>query len=188
MPSVALNRWQTDRLPRLSEVDSHTLAVQSQVPSNPSFLDETLRGYVLHLCAHFQGFCRDPYSECSQVWIGGIATGLQATAQAQFSTHLALERGNPTYENIKKDFNRFGFLLDLQIAPSGIQLITDLAHLNAWRNKAAHQGTKPLGGGVPHMLTLSIVRKWSVSCKGLAGLLDSIMHGELFRIMGVVPW
>jgi hypothetical protein len=45
---------------------------------------------------------------------------LQATAQAQFSAHLALEKGNPSYNNIKKDFNHFGLLLNLQAArPAG---------------------------------------------------------------------
>jgi hypothetical protein len=67
MASAALGRWQNDRMPRLSEVEAHCAAVAALVPQNPTFLDETLRGFVLHLSAHFQGFCRDPYTECSQV-------------------------------------------------------------------------------------------------------------------------
>jgi hypothetical protein len=114
--------------------------------------------------------------------------GLKATAQAQFSAQLALEKGNPTYDNIKRDFNRFGFLLDLQAAhPAGPQQVTDLGHLNDWRNKAAHQGTQPLGGGVPAALTLPIVQGWRTSCEGLATSLDGIMRAELLRIMGVFP-
>jgi hypothetical protein len=102
---------------------------------------------------------------------------------------LALEKGNPTYDNIKREFNRFGFLLDLQSAHSlGPQRVTDLSHLNDWRNKAAHQGTQPLGGGVPTTLTLPIVRGWRTSCDGLATSLDGIMHAELLRMMGVAPW
>ncbi len=189
MPSAAFTRWQNDRMPRLDEVGAHCGAVLVLVPPNPTFLDETLRGFVLHLSAHFQGFCRDLYTECSQIWIAGIPAGLQATAQAQFSAHLALERGNPSYGNIERDFNRFGFLLDLQAAhPAGPQRVTDLGHLNAWRNKAAHQGTQPLGGGVPVALTHPIVQGWRASCDGLAASLDGIMRAELLRIMGVAPW
>ena len=189
MPSAAFTRWQNDRMPRLSEVEAHCAAVAVLVPPNPTFLDETLRGFVLHLSAHFQGFCRDLYTECSQIWIAAIPVGLRATAQAQFSAHLALEKGNPTHDNIKRDFNRFGFLLNLQAAhPAGPQRVTDLAHLNEWRNKAAHQGTQPLGGGVPGALTLPIVQGWKASCDGLATSLDSIMHAELHRILGVAPW
>jgi hypothetical protein len=54
-------------MPRLNEVDAHCAAVLALVPPNPAFLDETLRGFVLHLSAHFQGFCRDLYTECSQI-------------------------------------------------------------------------------------------------------------------------
>lgn len=189
MPSAALTRWQNDRMLRLNEVDSHCAAVVALVPPNPMFLDETLRGFVLHLSAHFQGFCRNPYTECSQIWISAIAVGLKATAQAQFSAQLALEKGNPSHDNIKRDFNRFGFLLDLQSAhPLGPHRVTELGHLNDWRNKAAHQGTHVLEGGVPPALTLPIVRGWRASCDGLATSLDGIMHAELLRIMGVAPW
>jgi hypothetical protein len=173
----------------LSEVDAHCAAVLALVPPNPTFLDETLRGFVLHLSAHFQGFCRDLYTECAQTWIAAIPSGLRATAQAQFFAQLALEKGNPTYQNIKRDFNRFGFLLDLQSAsPTGAAHVTNLGQLNDWRNKAAHQGTQPLGGGVPAALTLSIVQGWRASCETLATSLDGIMHAELLRIMGVAPW
>jgi hypothetical protein len=174
---------------RLNEVDAHCAAVLALVPPKPAFLDETLRGYVLHLCAHFQGFARDLYTECSQIWIAAIPVGLKATAQAQFSAHLALEKGNPNHDNIKRDFNRFGFLLNLQTAhPLGPQRVTDLGHLNDWRNRAAHQGTQLLGGGVPAGLTLPVIKGWRTSCDGLATSLDAIMHAELLRMMGVAPW
>jgi len=173
----------------LNEVDSHCAVVLASVPPNPTFLHENLRGFVLHLSAYFQGFCRDLYTEWSQIWIAAIPLGFQATAQAQFSAQLALEKGNPTYENINRDFSRFGFVLNLHAAsPAGAQLVTDLGHLNEWRNKAAHQGTKPLGGGVPATLTLPIVQGWKASCDAVATLLDGIMRGELRRIMGVAPW
>jgi hypothetical protein len=80
-------------------------------------------------------------------------------------------------------------VLDLQAAhPAGPRRITDLGHLNAWRNRAAHQGATPLGGGVPAALTLAIVQGWRASCDGLAMSLDGIMHAELLRTMGVAPW
>src|SRR5271170_229045 len=189
VPSAALTRWLNDRMPRLNEVDAHCTAILALVPPNPTFLEETLRGFVLHLSAHFQGFCRNLYTECSQIWIAAIPAGLQATAQAQFSAQLALEKGNPTHDNIKRDFNRFGFLLNLQAAhPAGPHQVTDLSHLNDWRNKAAHQGTQPLGTGVPAVLTRVVVQGWRTSCDGLATSLDSVMRAELLHIMGVAPW
>ena len=105
MASASLTIWRNDRMPLLSEVDGHCDAVSNANPPNPKFLEECLRGYVLHLSAHFQGFCHNLYSECSQAWISAIPVGLMASAQLQFSAQLALEKGNPSYENIKKDFN-----------------------------------------------------------------------------------
>ncbi len=118
MPSASLLYlyWQNERTPRLAEVDQHCATVAALTPPSPKFLEESLRGFVLHLSAHFQGFCRDLYTECSQIWISVLPAGLQATAQAQFSAQLALEKGNPSNDNIKRDFNRFGFLLNLQTA------------------------------------------------------------------------
>jgi len=189
VPSAALMHWQNDRTLRLDAVEAHCAAVGALLPPDPTFLNETLRGFVLHLSAHFQGFCRDLYTECSQIWIAALPVGLQATAQAQFFAELRLDKGNPSYDNIKRDFNRFGFLLDLQAAgAAGPQQVTDLGHLKAWRDRAAHQGTRPLGGGVPAVLTPPIVQGWRVSCGALAASLDDIMRTELDRIMGVPPW
>lgn len=174
---------------RLFEVDAHCASVAGIVPPSLTFLDESLRGYVLHLSAHFQGYCRDLYTECAQIWIGALPASFQATAQAQFSAHLALERGNPNYDNMKKDFNRFGFLLDLQTAHAmAPHQLTDLKHLNSWRNRAAHQGTGPLSPGAPVALTHPTVQGWRASCDGLAITLNDIMHDELLRIMGAAPW
>jgi hypothetical protein len=189
MPSAALLAWHNDRQSRLREVETHCLAVQGQIPQNLTFLDETLRGYVLHLSAHFQGFCRDLYSECCQICIGMIPAQLQPVAQAQFSKHLALEKGNPTYATIRTDFERFGFRLDVHaVSPQAVHQLMDLGHLNSWRNKAAHQGTKPLVTGVPTALTVALVHKWMVSCDGLAISLDGIMRSEFLRMTGFSPW
>lgn len=186
MPSRALIQWQNDRMLRLREVEAHCSTVAAAVPQKPNFADETLRGFVLHLSAHFQGFCRDLYTECSQVCIAAMPAGLQPTAQLQFFAHLAVENGNPSHVNLKRDFGRFGTLLNLQAVNP--RQLTDLGHLNAWRNRAAHQGTKPLGGGVPTVLTLARVQGWKASCDGLAASLDAIMRAELLRIMRVAPW
>ena len=72
MASASLTCWQNDRMPRLNDVDAHCAAVLALAPMSTTFLDETLRGYVLHLSAHFQGFCRDLYTECPQIWIAAL--------------------------------------------------------------------------------------------------------------------
>lgn len=186
MPSIALQQWQNDRVPRLNEVEAHCAAVAALVPPKPEFLDETLRGFVLHLSAHFQGFCRDLYTESSQACIAQMPAGLHATAQLQFLDHISIETGNPSHVNLKRDFGRFGLSFNLQA--TNAKEVTDLGHLNAWRNKAAHQGTRPLPGGIPTILTIATVQGWRASCDRLAAALDAMMQQELQRITGLPPW
>lgn len=52
-------RWQNDRMHRLGEVDAQCAASLALAPPQPNLVEENLRGYVLLLSAHFQGFCRD---------------------------------------------------------------------------------------------------------------------------------
>ncbi|MGH7139941.1 MAG: hypothetical protein ACREHD_29735, partial [Pirellulales bacterium] len=124
MPSAALTKWQNDRMLRLGDIEAHCAAVVAAAPPNPSFVDETLRGFVLHLSAHFQGFCRDIYTQCSQICIARMPAGLQAGAQLQFLAHLAIENGNPSYVNLTRDFERFGLTLNRHLSNS--QQLTDL--------------------------------------------------------------
>lgn len=151
--------------------------------------EESVQGYVMLLSGHFQGFCRDLYTECAQLCAAAVPPGMQTTIQAQFSAALALNTGNPTVESIRRDFERFGFLLDLNTAAGGnTRRVTDLGHLNHWRNRVAHQKSTPPPIGVPPTLALPAIQSWRSSCDGIAVSLDGIMHGELTRILGAAPW
>lgn len=191
MPSAALTHWQTDRMMRLAHTDAHC-ATLFAIPANtaaPPLAHESLQAYVMLLSGHFQGFCRDLYTECSQLCANAVPVGLRTAVQAQFATELKLNTGNPTVENIRKDFQRFAFALDLASAdPANPTRITDLGHLNYWRNAVAHQKVTPPPGGVPAVLTLAIVQTWRTSCDGLATSLDYIMNKEMLRVLGVAPW
>ncbi len=58
MPSASLRHWQNDRMPRLQEIDIQCGLSLALAPPNPRLVEENLRGYVVLLSAHFQGFCR----------------------------------------------------------------------------------------------------------------------------------
>jgi hypothetical protein len=141
------------------------------------------------LSGHFQGFCRDLYTECSQICVAAVPVGLRPTVQMQFRAELKLNSGNPIVEVIRKDFERFGFLLDLAGAdPANPLRLTHLGHLNYWRNHAAHQKATPPPPGVPAILTIADILAWRTSCDGLATCLDGIMRQELLSILGIAPW
>jgi hypothetical protein len=185
MPSASLLRWQNGRLPRLAEVDTQCAASLGLVPPQPNLVDENLRGYVLLLSAHFQGFCRDLYTECAQIVVSKVRPTLKSLIQSQFTAQLKLDHGNPNVQNLRTDFERFGFSLDLAAAdPANAARLTDLGSMNRWRNIAAHHGAVP--AGTP--LVLPSLRAWQAACDGLATSLDRIMYNQLRRILRRSPW
>jgi hypothetical protein len=187
--SAAFDHWQTDRLPRLGHVDLHCVQLFATAGAIPPLAQESLEGYVMLLSGHFQGFCRDLYTECAQLFAASVPAGMQATIQFQFASGLALNVGNPIVENIRKDFERFGFTLALSAEhPMNAQRITDLGKFNYWRNHVAHQKPTPPPQGTPQTLRLIDIQGWKASCDGLAASLDRIMERELTRILGTPPW
>ena len=187
MPSTSLRTWQNDRMPRLAHIDAQCGVCVAAVPRNAPLIEENLRGYVVLLSAHFQGFCRDLYVEAAQIIASRVRPRLQLLIQAQFSAHRALNHGNPNTDNLAKDFDRFEF--DLRAAlnadPANAPRRQHLAALNQWRNVAAHQGTTLPAGGP---LTLPMLQAWRSSCDGLATSLDGIMYNQLRRILRRKPW
>ena len=186
MPSASLLRWQHDRVPRLAAVDAQCAASLTLVPAQSDLVEENLRGYVLLLSAHFQGYCRDLYTECAQQIVQRMRPTLRLLVQTQFTAHLKLDRGNPNLQNINGDFERFGFSPDLgSAAPGNPARLQDLASLNRWRNVAAHHSTVPVGTPALH---LPLLQGWRNSCTRLATSLDLIMYNHLRRILRRSPW
>lgn len=186
MPSNALLRWQTDRVPRLSAVEAQCAATLAVVPPT-TLADENLRGFVVLLSAHFQGFCRDLYSESSQVIAAAVPPTVQPIAQRQFAAALRLAHNNPTLDTLKADFGRFGFDLPTELNAVAVPPIelNHLALLSRWRNDVAHHGvTAPPGGP----LSPAMVRSWQQSCDALATALDGIMYNQLRAALGAPPW
>lgn len=185
MPSTSLLQWLNDRMPRLHQVDLQCAASQAAVPPNAYLIEENLRGYVVLLSAHFQGFCRDLYTEAAEVVVSKVKPKFRLLFREQFTAHRHLDSGNPTYDHLKEDFKRFGFTLDLTVDPANVPLLAHLSAMNKWRNVAAHQ--KPtVPAGIP--LDLAAVRVWRTSCDGLATSLDAILYNQLRRLLRRVPW
>lgn len=184
MPSTSLNLWRTDRMPRLNEVDVQCTASLALAPPNLQLVDENIRGFILLLSAHFQGYCRDLYTECALIVASKVRPTLQVLIQQQFTASRSLDHGNPNINNIKKDFNRFGFALNMAAAdPANNARLSDLSDLNEWRNIAAHHGVVP-SGGLPAFPT---IQGWRNSCDGLATSLDVIMYNRLRTILRRAP-
>ena len=187
MSSASLRQWWNDRMPRLTQIDVQCGACVAAVPPNAYLIEEILRGYVVLLSAHVQGFCRDLYVEAAQSIASRVRPRLRLLILAQFSAYRALNHGNPNTDNIAKDFDRFGFDLrsEINTEPANAPRLQHLAALNQWRNVAAHQGTTLPAGGP---LTLPTLQAWRGSCDGLATSLDGIMYNQLRKILRRKPW
>jgi hypothetical protein len=186
MPSKSFRNWQTDRIARLAHIERQCAATTALSPSNPQLEDENLRGLIMLLSAHFQGSCRDLHTECAMILSARIKNpSIKILFQEQLTSGRKLDQGNPRLEFLRKDFERFGFTLDLGAAdPANPPRIADLAKLNKLRNVAAHHGTVPVGG-IPNLPT---IQSWRISCEGLAASLDSVMYNELLRLLNRAPW
>ena len=179
--SDALTIWRNDRSQRLIKVDGQCSAAEVQDPSDPDLIDENLRSYVMLTCAHFQGFCRDLYTECTQIIVGAAPETFRTLIQRQFSAKLALDQSNATEQTITVDFGRIVFNLDLSMAhPRNRRRLDDLRELNRSRNLAAHHIPLPAGTSFPDLVT---IRGWKHSCDGLAASLDEVLYNELRSIV-----
>jgi hypothetical protein len=169
-------------------VDAQCDVAFALVPPNPELADEDLRGYTMILSAHWQGFCRDLHSECVQVVAAVTPAAMQLMIQKQCLTGRQLDGANPSYDTIRKDFERFDFALTplLDADPGNAIRLTHIDHLNKWRNYAAHHSTRLPPTGGPFVLTT--IRSWRLSCDGLAAELDRIMYNQLQMLTGAVPW
>ncbi|MHC5541053.1 HEPN domain-containing protein [Singulisphaera rosea] len=186
-PSASLRIWLTDRLPRIAELEKQCTTTTAPVPPNPRLEDENLRGLIILLSAHFQGFCRDLCTECTMILSARIRNpSIRSLFQEQFTANRKLDQGDPNLGNIRKDFERFGFTLDLPRADPGNnpRRITHLSSLNQLRNVAAHHGNVP-SGGIPDLAT---IQAWRNSCEGLATSLDGVMYNELLGCFNKRPW
>jgi hypothetical protein len=185
MPSASLSHWRTARMPNMQAIDAQCAATLALAPPNLRLTEENLRGYIVLLSAHFQGFCRDLYTESAQFVASKVRPTLQALVQGQFTAHRALDHGNPNHHNLRKDFGRFGFALNLAAAdPANPVRLQHLSEMNEWRNVVAHYGVVP-PVGLPSVADL---RVWRASCDGLAASLDRIMYNALRRLLRRQPW
>lgn len=187
MPSASLGIWRTDRLVRIAEFEKQCAVTTALATPNPRLEDENLRGLIMLLSAHFQGFCRDLYTECAMVLSARIKNpSIRLLFQEQFTANRKLDQGNPNLDHIRKDFDRFGFKLDLPDADpaNNPTRINHLGQLNQWRNIAAHHGHVP-AGGIPNLPT---IQTWRISCEGLATSLDGVMYNQLLGLLKKRPW
>src|SRR5208283_5836794 len=164
MPSDALVRWQTERMPRLQNVEADCLHLEALHAADPIRVQEHIRSSAVLLSAEFQGFCRDLHDECAEKFVESInPVALQAGLRSQCVYGRKLDTGNPNPGNLGTDFKRFQFdFWDtlLTVDPGHAARRDRLEMLNTWRNAIAHHDYDPARLGGTTTLTIPQVRDW----------------------------
>lgn len=185
-PSQAFREWDTTRRGKLDKLDARCVWAAGLVPADPGMEGEHLRAYAVLLSAHFQGFCRDLYSEASQTVVSRVKrVGLRSIIKAQFVTEIKLNRSNPTLDVLTDDFRRLGILnlrTALGTSPPVEGYKGGLRAMNDCRNKCAH--------GAPDVpeLRLANIRDWRNSCDWFATRLNEIVYHTLRKAFRANPW
>lgn len=108
MPSLALQRWRTDRLAALDEIESAHRSVGGVGPGRRATRQQLNQAYALLLSSQFQGFCRDLHTECARAVARILpSTDLQRLMDDGLLLGRKLDVGNPNAGNIGADFSRF---------------------------------------------------------------------------------
>jgi hypothetical protein len=180
MATNALLKWRTFRLKALGDFDHRQF---ESGPIDAILHEECLRSYTMLLSAHFQGFCRDLYSELAQSVAAAFPGNAAFILLRQFGSDLKLDTRNADYATIKSDFGRFGIDFDTALAPDeptrslNKARRRELHRLNQWRNYCAHYNdTHPTEAGG---FGLAEVREWGNACDGFAGEMDRVAASHL---------
>ena len=192
MPSDALLAWQTDRNPRLVNVEADCLHLEVMHAADAARVQEHIRSYAVLLSSEFQGFCRELHSECADRLVDTVAPiALRSVLRAQCAYGRKLDRGNPDEGNLGTDFNRY--VLDFWPAvlasdPTHAARKTRLGTIMVWRNAIAHHDYDVAKLGGTTVLTIPQVRDWRTDCDTLATAFDAVMRVGLQAVTGVEPW
>ena len=189
--SLSLEKWTTERLPALRELDSARRGLRVSKRGTRFAVRQIHESYVVLLASHFQGFCRDLHDECATAFVEAIPAGmLRNTFYTALLNGRKLDGGNANAGNLGSDFGRFGLEFWTTVRGSDAanqERQKELDRLNAWRNAVAHQNFDPVKlGGVE--LRLPLLHGWRTLCDQLAVSFDAVMQSHLAAVNGLVPW
>lgn len=193
MPSLALQRWRTDRAATLDEVERSRQMMGSTGPGSRLATQQLKLAYALLLSSEFQGSCRDLNSECART-VARImpSADLRQLMEDGLMVGRKLQAGNPNPGNIGADFNRFGLVFWSAVEaahPRNGRRKRQLEEMNRWRNAIAHNSFEPaMMRGTRLALSLAAVRRWRKACEGLARWFDRVMRDRLHVLTGANPW
>lgn len=194
MASQSLQKWETERLRKLNEIESAHRGVGGGGRGRRYATQQINQAYAVLLSSQFQGFCRDLHSECVDLMVGFMVTTSPQFAHIalqEFLRSRKLDAGNPNPTNLGTDFNRLGVKFWDDVKRKDLRNADrqrKLEALNNWRNAIAHQDFDPRKLGGATELSLMTVRQWRNACEQLATDFDEVMFDYIYTLTGQAPW
>jgi hypothetical protein len=192
MGSKALEEWRTSGAAVLDQIEVAYAAVAGPTRRRREATRQLTHAYTLLLSAQFQRFCRDLHAEAyARLLDHHVASpDVRASLFTVLTTGRALDRGNPTSDNIFRDYRflcpTFWDDVALDSVRTGVRRQA-LAQLNEWRNAIAHHDFSKLNAR-SERIALGTVRRWRGVCGGLAQSFDVVTGRSLTRLVGKAPW
>jgi hypothetical protein len=183
--SAALDRWRGPSSEALDEIEGATR------PSN----QQLAYAFAVLLVAHFQLYCRSVHAEAAEIVASWVSTPrLDLVVETLLVRGRFLDRGNPTPQNLRRDFDRFDF--DLwgsveAIDPCGGSWKAKLGQLCEWRNAITHGdiGRKRATRGlVPRKLDWDTCEEWRRALEELVPSIDRAVATACQELGCPKPW
>lgn len=188
MPSVALEKWNTERSRTFEDLEAAHRAVTGARRGRRFATLQVNHAYTVLLAAQFQAFCRDLHTESVDAIVLTVPQGVFNSVKLALLNERRLDRGNVSPGNLGADFGRFDFVFWNAVYasdPRNTARRESLERLNTWRNAIAHQDFANLGS---ETIQLAQVRQWRVTLNGLAEQFDAVMFARLSVMTGANPW
>jgi hypothetical protein len=194
MTSQSHRIWSTQRCQELDQIRHVHKQVGGTGRGRRWATQQVNHAYVVVLTSHFQGYCRDLHSECMDRFARDVdqksGTMIGQVVRRLLGSDRSLDRGNPTPENIRKDFARLG--VELWLEASALDARTSarknrVEELHLRRNAIVHQDFSRIPPTRSN-LQLKDAVAWRGVCDNLVRTFDEVMRRYLQRVLGTSPW
>lgn len=193
--SVALEEWLGPSREVLDEIELVHGRVEGTGVGRRILTQQVNYAYAALILAHFQRYCRSVHTEAADALVASVPDpNLVQVFAASLTERRFLDRGNPTPENLSRDFARFGFRLwpDLETDDRRSRRRRQkLEELCQWRNAITHGDIprkRAAGQLVPQDLNLDTCRDWRRALGGLAASIDEATAARCQVLGRPKPW
>src|SRR3982751_6388406 len=101
MPSLSLQRWFTERVVALDDIETAHRSVRGSASGARAATQQINQAYAVLLAAQFQGFCRDLHSECADHLVSPVADpDLRELLRDNLLFGRKIDRGNANPANL----------------------------------------------------------------------------------------